>query len=58
MSVSGFLKLFIGNQIDLVLLLVCGCQVNCEDLNSYTVYKYKRQKPVFRLVTGNLILHN
>ena len=28
-----------GNQIDWVLLLVCGCQVLCEDLNSNTVSK-------------------
>ena len=28
-----------GNQIDGVLLLVCGYQVLCEDLNSYTVSK-------------------
>ena len=39
MSVSWFLKLFIGNQIDWVLLLVCGCQVLCEDLNFNTVFK-------------------
>ena len=37
--VTGFLKLFISNQIDWVFLLVCGCQVFSEDLNSNTVSK-------------------
>ena len=37
--VTGFLKLFISNQIDWAFLLVCGCQVFSEDLNSNTVSK-------------------
>ena len=37
--VTGFLKLFISNQIDWAFLLVSGCQVFSEDLNSNTVSK-------------------
>ena len=37
--VTEFLKLFISNQIDRTFLLVCGCQVFSEDLNSNTVSK-------------------
>ena len=37
--VTGFLQLFISNQIDWVQIWVCGCQVFSEDLNSNTVVK-------------------
>ena len=37
--VTGFLQLFISNQIDWVQIWVCGCQVFSEHLNSNTVFK-------------------